>query len=402
MDRAPPGAGLIEQVPATTWHPAPAWDRFATWPKWLARLTLLALVLAVTAAALVPIHAGKSTIKTRNFIEQIKHTGKQPVRKRDADLALYDRAITRIQHGENYYDFITEEQRQARYPVRPGFAVRLPTLAYIDAFLKVPGQIAASIVLMLAVLIAWWRRLGEEPGARRARPLAMALLFCGASLGLNRYYFVMHELWAGMLLALAFGLHRAPSGPLRPGRWGAALAVAALALAIREHALPFVALMAGTAIWRREWKEAAAWTALIVVFLAGMALHFHLIAEHLRPGDRHSAPWLVFRGLSGWLSNIVLASNLRYLPHHLAGALVITAMLGWAEWRSPAGVFGFWLYAGYGVMFMVIGRWDNFYWGALIAPGMFTGLAFVPRALVSLIRAAAPGLGRRAGPVLAR
>ena len=46
--------------------------------------------------------------------------------------------------------------------------------------------------------------------------------------------FVLHELWAGMLLALAFGLHR-------PGRkYGAALVAAGLALAIREHALPFV------------------------------------------------------------------------------------------------------------------------------------------------------------------
>ena len=79
------------------------------------------------------------------------------------------------------------------------------------------------------------------------------IIFFGAALGLNRYYFVLHELWAGMLLALAMGLHR-------PGRkWGAALVVAGLALAIREHALPFVMLMAAMALWRRDWKEGVAW-----------------------------------------------------------------------------------------------------------------------------------------------
>ncbi|MEO6093356.1 MAG: DUF2079 domain-containing protein [Novosphingobium sp.] len=358
-------------------------DRFADWRKWPARGLLLAFLLAVIAGALVPIHAGKSSIKTRNLVEQIAGGHHKPAeRKRDADLALYDRAIARIAKGENYYDFLVAEQRRAHYPVRPGFAVRLPTLAYLAAWLGEPGLLVASVVLMLGVLIAWWRRLGEEPGGRRHRPLAMALLFFGASLGLNRYYFVLHELWAGMLLALAFGLHR-------PGkRWGAALAVAALALAIREHALPFVLLMAGMAFWRRDWREGMAWTGLVAVFVAVLAYHFHLVAEQVLPGDRQSAPWLVGRGLSGWLSNVVLASNMRYLPRHLAGALVVLTMLGWAGWRSPAGVFGFWLFAGYGVAFMLAGRWDNFYWGATIAPAMFIGFAFVPRALASLAGAA--------------
>ena len=67
-------------------------------------------------------------------------------------------------------------------------------------------------------------RLGEEPGGARLQRIGTALMFLGGSLGLNRSYFVLHELWAGMLLALAFALHR-------PGRkWGAALAAAALAL----------------------------------------------------------------------------------------------------------------------------------------------------------------------------
>jgi len=337
------------------------------------------------ASAIAPIAAGKSEIKTKSFVENLLPSDpKGAERPRDDDLALYDRAIERIGKGENYYDFIVEEQRRSNYPVTPGLAVRLPTLAYLDAWLGEGGQIVAAVLLLFAVMAAWWRRLGEEPGGeQRRRILTLSFLFVGASLGLNRYYFVLHELWTGMLLALAFGLHR-------QGKWGASLAVAALALAIRELALPFVLLMGAMAFWRRDWKEGAAWSALAVVFLAALAAHLNIIAAQALPSDRPSDPWLVVRGLPGWLSNIALSSNLRFLPHWLAGPLIILMCLGWAGWRSPAGTFGTFLFLGYGLAFMIAGRPDNFYWGAAIAPAMFIGLAFAHNGLASLIGAAFP------------
>jgi hypothetical protein len=374
--------GGIAAAPASSdADPAPTWDRFAHWPKTPARIALCMLLFTLLLAAIVPINAGKSTISTQTFAENLVGE-KGEERPRDDDLALYDTAIERIQDGEHYYDFIVEEQRRADYPVTPGLAVRLPTLAYIDAALGMTGQTIAAVLLMLAVLAAWWRRLGEEPGAGDKRLLILAFLFLGASLGVNRYYFTLHELWAGMLLALSFALHR-------PGKWGASLAVAALALFIRELALPFVLLMGAMAFWRRDWKEGLAWGALAAVFLAVLAIHLSIIAEQVLPSDRHGPPWFVMRGMSGWLSNIVLSSNLRFLPHWLAGPAVILALLGWIGWRSQAGQFGMLLYAGYGLMFAIAGRGDNFYWGAIIAPAMFIGFAFVPMALRSLFAAAA-------------
>jgi hypothetical protein len=364
---------------------APAWDRFAHWPRLRARLALFALLAMLVAAALAPISAGVSDIKTQSFVENLgggNEAGAE--RPRDDDLALYDRVIARLKKGESYYDFIAEEQRRSDYPVTPGFAVRLPTLAYIEAWIGEAGQSVAAVVLMLAVLLAWWRRLGEEPGGnQQRRTLTLAFLFVGVSLGLNRYYFVLHELWAGMLLALAFGLHR-------PGKWGASLAVAALALAIREHALPFVLLMGAAAFWRRDWKEGAAWSALVVLFLVAMKIHLGLVADQVLPSDRPSASWLALRGLGGWLSNVVLSSNLRFLPNWIAGPAVILMIAGWAGWRSPAGAFGTLLFLGYGLAFMIAGRPDNFYWGTMIAPAMFIGLAFVGRAIMSLTAAAFP------------
>jgi hypothetical protein len=359
---------------------APEWDRFARWRPWPARIVLAALLVILVSAVFTKADV-RSKVKTAGFTDMIQE--KQGFdRPRDDDLALYDVAIARIGRGENYYDFIVEEHRRAHYPVRPGLAVRLPTLAYLDAWLGKPGQIAAAILLLAATMLAWWRRLGEEPGGREHRPMAMALLAIGTSLGLNVYFFTLHELWAGMLLALAFGLHR-------PGRkWVAALAVTALALAIREHALPFVLLMAAIALWRRDWKEGAAWAALAAVFLVLLAVHLGIVARHVLPSDPPSAPWLVLRGLTGWLSNVVLSSNLRFLPMWLAGPLVILMVVGWAGWRSPTGTFGFLFYAGYAVAFMLAGRADNYYWGMMVAPAIALGLAFAPIALRSLWRAA--------------
>ena len=358
-------------------------DRFASWPRLPARLALLAFALLLIASALVPITAGKQDIVTKDFVENLAGT-EVPVaeRPRDDDLALYDTVIERIGKGENYYTVAAEEHRRSDYPVTPGWAVRPPTLAYLAMWLGPVGQMVAAIVLMLAVLKAWWDRLAEEAGDPRTRRIGLALVFFGASLGLNRYYFVLHELWAGMLIALAFGLHR-------PGRkWGAALAVTALALAIREHVFPFVLLLAAMAAWRRDWKETAAWGLLAAAFVALIMVHHHYTALQVLPSDRPSPEWLQMRGLSGWLSNVALSSNLRFFPHWIAGPLIVLALLGWAGWRTAAGAFGTLLYLGYGLAFMLAGRPDNFYWGAVVAPVMFLGLAFAPRALASLWRGA--------------
>ena len=375
------GAARRRTAAMTRARPAD-WNRFAHWPPLPARLLLVVLALLVAAAAMVPINSGKSAVKTSNFVENlVKDAAELPRRARDEDLALYDRAIARIAKGESYYHFIVAEHRAAHYPVRPGLAVRLPTLAYANAWLGHGGLIAASILLLGLVAFAWWRRFGDEPGGQRYRLLAMALLLVGASLGLNRNFFVLHELWAGMLLALSMGLYR-------PGKYWPALLAAALALAIREHSLPFVLLMAAMALWRGDRREGLAWSLLAAVFLAALAVHLRIIAGQSLPSDPLSPSWLELRGLSGWLSNVVLSSNLRALPHWLAGPLVVLAILGWASWRTSAGTFATLLFLGYGLAFMIAGRGDNYYWGFMVSPVLLAGLAFAPMGLSALWRAA--------------
>ncbi len=361
-------------------------DRYAGWPLVPARAVLVLVALLLVMAALTPLTSGEGVAKPPS----ITAAADAPQRQRDEDLKLYDHVIERLRQGENYYAVIAEEHRRHHYPLHPGFAVRLPTLALIEAALPAPALIPLSVMLMGAVLLAWWRRLAGEPGARDVRQIAMAALFFGVSIGTTRYFFVLHELWAGQLLALAFGLHRPGQRAGVPGRQRGAWLAAALALAIREHALPFVLLMAAFALWHRRWQEGAAWLLLVGLFLVGMAVHLHTVAGLVQPGDPPSASWLTLRGLNGWLSLVVLSGNLRWLPTWLSGPLVLLALFGWSGWRSAAGVFGTLLHLGYGVAFMIAGRPDNYYWGMVVTPALGVGLAFVPMAARSLVRAAFP------------
>lgn len=377
------GGGLA----LTAWpgRPPAPWDRFAHWPRIRALAGLVALVLMLAASAIVPLTVGHGEVaRPATLTASTKPLAARP---RDADLVLYDRVIARLRHGESYYPVVAQEHRRGHYPLRPGLAVRLPTLAVIEAAIGVgtasPVPVVLALALMLGVVAAWWGRLGQEDCSSTQRRMGTALMFFGASLGLNRYFFVLHDLWAGMLLALALGLHRPDQR-----RWGAAWLAAALALAIREHCLPFVLLMAVMALWRRHWREGAAWVGLAALFGVGLAWHLHSVAAVTLPSDPSGPGWLALRGLGGWLSNVVLSSNLRFLPHWLAGPLVVVMMLGWAGWRSACGATATLLFLGYGLLFMVAGRDDNFYWGMVIAPAMFVGLAFAPMAGAGLWRAA--------------
>lgn len=376
-------------------EPAPAWDRFAGWPRGRALVALAVFAALLVLAALAPIHAGEDSEARPPSVFGKTETVNRPAR--DDDLALYDRVIERLQHGENYYDAVAIEHRRSHYPLNPGFAVRLPTLAVIEAHVPLAGQIAASLLLLGGVLLAWWRRINAEPAGSQVRMLVMAGIFVGCSILTFRYFFVLHELWAGGLLALSLGLHR----PDR-GKWLGAGIAAAAALAIREHALPFVLLMAAFALYHRRWREGGAWIALVLLFAAAMAWHLHTVAGLLRPDDPHGPSWVTLRGLGGWLSMIVLSSNLRFLPHFIAGPIVVLMVLGWTAWRAEVGAFGTLLQLGYGLAFMIAGRGDNWYWGMMVAPTLFVGIAFVPRALESLWRAAFPPRALATAPPIAQ
>ncbi|OYX67345.1 MAG: hypothetical protein B7Y88_00835 [Sphingomonadales bacterium 32-64-17] len=356
-------------------------DRFAKWAPGAAVLVLAGFALLLVAAALstrpVPERASGNTVASAaSALTTGEGTAGEDV-GRDTDLKLYDRIAERVGAGENYYVVAIEEQRARDFPVRPGLAVRLPTLAWVSGHVGPWGMMALAFVLGVAVFIAWWDRLENEPGGSDYRTYILLLVAIGALAGFKPHYFALHEAWAGMFVALSLGLYR-------PGQWGWALVFAAAALAVRELALPYVCLMGLMALMRGGRVEAVAWGLLAGLFLIGLAAHVSLVGALTSTADPVSPGWMALRGLGGWTGNIVASSPLQLLPAWLAAPLALLPLIGWAGWRSDLGLTGFLLCIGYGLGFMIFGRDNNFYWALVVMPVWFVGLAFVPRALSSL------------------
>jgi len=335
------------------------------------------LVLALVAALLIGAALTERTSDPAGSAAAPAAFAQAGTAPRDTDLQLYDRIAERVAAGENYHRVAVEEQRAGDFPVRPGVAVRLPTLALVSAALGQWGMIALAALLAVATLVAWHYRLRDVPGSQGRLRFILLLLVIGAAAGLKPQYLALHEVWAGMLIALSLGLYR-------PKRWIFAVIAGALALSVRELALPFVLLMAMMAWTRGNRGEAAAWLAVVLLFGGALAWHLASVAQYTLPTDPVSPSWLGLRGLGGWTSNIVLSSPLYLLPGWLAAPLALLPLLGWAGWRSRFGLTGFLLCLGYGVGFMIAGRDNNFYWALVVMPVWFVGYAFVPRALAGL------------------
>lgn len=366
-------------------------SRFARLPPLSARLLLLLLAGLVALAAV-------SSVQTRMDGQGSGAPEKAERANDDRDLVLYDRIIDRLRQGDGYYQAAVAEHRALSYPLRPGLTVRLPTLAKIQSWLPVPPNPAQrgmperviAIVLFAAMLIGWQRRLSEEVNSPLLRSSGLVLLAIGGHIATTRYYLVLHELWAGAFLALSLAYYRPEKG-----KWAISWLAAAAALAIRELALPFVLLMAAQAIWCRRWREAWAWVALVALFAAALAFHLKAVAALVRPDDLEGLSWFTFRGFEGWITTIVQSSPLFYLPIMLSGPLVVLMVFGWAAWRTQIATFSTLLFVGYGLAFMIAGRAENWYWGLIIAPTMWLGLAFVPMAIRGLLEAGWTGARRR-------
>ena len=192
----------------------------------------------------------------------------------------------------------------------------------------------------------------------------------------------MSEAWCGLLITLALGLTL-----WRHAVWWLPVLVIAAALALRELALPFLLLAAAFALWERRWKELAAWTVVLVLFAAGLVWHALNVAAVQLPTDLHSPGWAGGLGLRAVLLALANTTILHELPMQLALVVALLPALGWLALEGREGRFAALLLFGYALMIALFSRSDNFYWGFLMVPAWFAGLALVPRAAIQLTRA---------------
>ncbi|MBB5710506.1 hypothetical protein [Sphingomonas xinjiangensis] len=291
---------------------------------------------------------------------------------RDADLLLFEKTVAGMRSGAgDYYTVATDAMRAGGYPLRPFFTVRLPALATVQAALPSLGPPLLLLLLAAVTAAAWGLRLTEV--LTRALPrLVAGMLLLGSMLAFLRAgLWPLHELWAGLLVALSLALRR-------PGRWVEPAALALAAMLIRETAALYAIVMAVMA-WREGARtEARGWVAVLLLFVVALGAHAHAVTGATGPLDV-AAPrgggWL---GIGFFVQAVALSTVLQLLPLWVGALLAGLALFGWASWADPLATRALALLLGYGALIALFARPDQFYWALMVAPLFFVGLVFVP------------------------
>jgi MFS family permease len=291
-------------------------------------------------------------------------------------MALYARIAARVADGEGYHEAALAEHRASGYPTRPLVTVRLPTLAWAQALLGIDGVRWAALAVVSAAIAALLRN-APLLASIEERIIAAALLAAGGGAALSPVAGYDHDFIAGVLLSLALIAYR-------PGRWWPALIAAAVALAVRELAAPFVALWLAFALHQRRRGEALALTALLAVFALAMGLHAQAVEAARLPGDPVSQGWGAMAGYGVPLAGLVQLTGLRHLPALLAAPLAVLPLIGWAGLGGRLGLFALLWFTGLATGMALFARPANYYWIELALPAYAIGLAFAPRALAEL------------------
>lgn len=296
------------------------------------------------------------------------------------DAALYRAVAERVGRGEPYHAAAAAEQRLRGYPLRPFTAMRPPLLAEIGAAIGPTGADLLLRLLGVATSAAIGMRLFQSL-ASPTREVAVVLAASSVGMIAPAGMWVWHELWAGLLVALALACRT-------ERRWGAAVFLGLAATLIRELALPFLPLMAVMAVRTGRRGEAVGWAAAFLCAVLAIAGHALLAVQASGPGDAASPGWLAFGGWSFLLTLARHGALLLALPACVTAVALPLALLGWAAWRDPfaeraGATIAVWLCA-----FLIVGRPDNDYWGFLLAPLLPIGLACALPALRDLGTAA--------------
>lgn len=295
------------------------------------------------------------------------------------DFDLYETIAGRVAAGESYYAAALDEQRASHFPTKPFVTVRLPTLAWSSLVLGLEGWRFVALGLWLSAGLGVYVSLDGKAAKVERIGAALGVAAAGAAAGIEQVG-LSHDIVAGLFVSVALLLYRRE-------RWWPSLVLGALALSVREMALPFLLLWAVFAAAERRWREFAAVIGVLVLFAAGMLLHAQEVISHQRPGDMVSPGWTDFQGLVLPLFGIVTVTLLQTLPAWLAGPLAVLPLLGWLGLGGRLGLFATLWFAGFALAVALFARQENFYWMALLIPAYGGGLALVPRALADLISA---------------
>jgi hypothetical protein len=346
-------------------------------PFWLAEPTRFARLkprqawLALAALALVLLAS----------LSAVGAAGEIASARPGMDASIGQTIVDGVRHNGGYYSTAASALRGADRPLRPFTVFPFPTLSVVEGWL--PGVAAAALfyALALAVLLVWTARLRGSVRSGAATVAALALLAAGMAEVVAGDAIYSHDLWAGLLIALSLALRR-------PGRWIEPVAIALIAMLIRETALVYALVMALFALLEGRRREAAGWGVAIAVFAVVLALHAHAVDAVVGPLDVAASDWGGRLGFGFFVAALTQSTALALLPV-VAGALIAgCALFGWAAWNDDAGLRALALIAACAALIGIAAEPGDCDAVLIVAPLLLLGLVFVPDALGDLARAA--------------
>lgn len=301
------------------------------------------------------------------------------IKPRAADLKCYQTIVEKIHAGESYYSAAGDTLRRMGYTTASVFNWRLPVLAVFLG--KLPslwtGQIIAFILAITTLLI--WMTVFHQNQYTFWQVFGGGLIIsCPVIYSLVPGPFLVHEFWAGTLIALSLAAHA------RGWRY-ASVAAGLLALFIRELALPFVVVMMLLAYMEGRRKEALLWFAGMAAFGVELFMHWSIVSELITENDKVlQGGWIVFGGWPFVLNTAQMHPFLIFAPPWLVAIILPLAILGLAGWRISSGLRIFCTVLIYVLAFSIAGRSFNIYWGLMYVFIMPLGLLHLPCAFRKL------------------
>ena len=297
------------------------------------------------------------------------------------DLALYRKIIEQMRAGSSYYLAAHDQLVANGYGTLSVGNWRTPLLPWLVSLF--PSLIMAQIVLMALAMIAGAAlcRLMHRLGGWALAGPALALMRLSLAGCFVPQTILFSDIPAGVLIMLSAALY----GLDRRG-WG--LAAGAAALFVRELAGLYVLVCIYLAWREKRYRELFCWCAVLCVYGLYFAWHYYNVQLHIQAGDPgYSEGWLQLGGASFILTTASFNGALMLAPLWVNALLLPMALLGLAAWPVKTGAHAALAVLAYLLLFALVGKAFNDYWGALYTPLMTLGLAWFPFALVDLLRA---------------
>lgn len=297
-----------------------------------------------------------------------------------SELALQSRIAERVAAGEAYHEAALAEHRAAGRPVAPILVVPLPLLAWADAYMGRGVMSLAVVLLLIAALLAWHRTLAKRT-APAERIAALALVALAGFAAFEPLAHLVHSLVAGLLLSLALALYR-PGFPIP------ALLATATALAVHAPALPLALAWLALALFERRRRETLLLSLLILAHAMIVWLHVFTLGELMAPGESLSFEGGALEKAGLLIDPLARSFPLSVVPSGLVGPLALMALLGWLGFGNRLGIWTSLSLVAFVLAAAVPTGLDSEATALLVLPFGLAGLAFVPRALADLVRAA--------------